>query len=123
MSMSLLINDKELFQYQVIWFDKQIKKIAIENFKVSGLSDKDEKISTILGGYNSIITINHLDELRALLSEKGLKKLSNSLASARKRKNSTKKSLQLMLSKETINKLENLAAVKSMSISEYLEQL
>ncbi|MGF1884498.1 hypothetical protein [Vibrio splendidus] len=116
-----LLNEKEFFQNQITWFEKQIKKIDIDNFEVSGISEKDNKVNEILKG--SSVQEKHLNDLQRLLSDLGLKRLSNSLASAKKRKKSNKKSLQLMLEVETINKLEKLASAQSMTISEYLESL
>lgn len=116
-----LLNEKEFFQNQVNWFEKQIKKIDIDNFEVSGISEKDNKVREILNG--SSVQERHLNELQRLLNDQGLKRLSNSIASAKKRKKSNKKSLQLMLEVETINKLEKLASAQSMTISEYLENL
>ena len=116
-----LIDDKNFFNNQITWFEKQIKSMDIINFNVKGISEKDNKVYEILEG--SSVKIKHLEALRSLLSELGVKKLSNSLASAKKRINSNKKSLQLMLNIETINKLKNLASIKGMTISEYLEKL
>ena len=116
-----LLNEKEFFQNQITWFEKQIKKIDIDNFEVSGISDKDIKVREILNG--SSVQEKHLNDLQKLLNDQGLKRLSNSLASAKKRKTSNKKSLQLMLNVETINKLQKLADMKNMTISQYLENL
>lgn len=116
-----LIDDQNFFQNQIVWFEKQIKNMDIINFNVKRISEKDNAIREILNG--SQVQEKHLKDLIKLLSDIGVKKLSNSLASAKKRKKSDKKSLQLMLNVETISKLEKLAKAKSMSISEFLENL
>lgn len=116
-----LLFEKDFFSNQINWFEKQIKKMDIDNFNVSGISEKDNKVREILNG--SSVQEKHLNDLLELLSELGLKRLSNSLASAKKRKTSNKKSLQLMLNVETINKLQKLADMKNMTISQYLENL
>jgi hypothetical protein len=113
-----LIDDKSYLDVQVSWLDKQIKQIEIASWNVKGIAEKDNKVNAILNGYS--VQEKHLGALRELLSVAGLKKLSNTIASAKKRKNSNKKSLQLMLDKNVIYKLEETAKNQSMSISELI---
>ena len=117
-----LIDDEQLNNNQIEWFEKQKKEMAIGNFNATGISEKDREIRKAMNGEN-MINVNHLVALRALLNEKGLMRLSNSLASVRKRLNSNKKSLQLMLNPSTISKLESMAEKEGMSLSEYFESL
>lgn len=117
-----LIDDEKLNEDQISWFNKHIKTFDIKCFNVTGLSEKDSKVKEILGDYSNI-QICHLKQLRELLNSTGLKKLSNSLASAKKRRNSNKRSLQVMLNQETINKLELLVKNKGMSMSQFIESL
>jgi hypothetical protein len=117
-----LIDDEKLQENQVMWFEKQRKEMAIGNFNAKGISEKDREIRKAMDN-GSMICATHLVALRALLNEKGLMRLSNSLASARKRLNSDKKSLQLMLNPSTISKLESMAEEQGMSLSEYFESL
>lgn len=117
-----LIHDKTLANAQINWFDKHTQSLDIKYFNVDGINDKDLKVKDVLGIYTTVLD-RHLEDLRGLLNEKGLKALSNSLASVKKRRNSTKKSLQLMLEVTTISKLERLAEAKNMTISEFLEDM
>ena len=114
-----LIDDERFLNVQVSWFEKQIKAIAIDNWNVTGISEKDQKVKECLK-HPPTITFDDLEGLRSLLNSTGLKKLSNTIASAKKRKNSNKKSLQLMLDKNVISNLEKSAKSKGMSISEFI---
>lgn len=113
-----LIDDKSFLDVQINWLEKQIRNFDVENWNSTGLVDKDRKVNNILNG--SSIQEKHLEALRELLSITGLKKLSNTIASAKKRNNSKKTSLQLMLDNDVINKLQKTAKNQSMSISELI---
>lgn len=116
-----LIDDKDFFETQINWFNKQIKELEIKNFKASGISEKDNMINDVLNG--SIINDHHLASLRNLLSEIGIKKLSNAIASAKKRKNSKKESFQVMLKPKTISDLKEKAKQQNMSMTELIETI
>ncbi|MGR6781571.1 hypothetical protein ACU5B6_18755 [Moritella viscosa] len=117
-----LIDDPKLEMNQVKWFDKHTATMDIKYFNVSGLNDKDIKVKAVLCGFTTI-TERHLDGLRALLNDKGLKALSNALASAKKRLNSENQSLQITLDYWTIKKLKLKAKQKNMSMSELVKTL
>jgi len=117
-----LIDDAGLNKSQIDWFEKQIKALGVENFNAKGIVEKDNAVREALLPH-SHVHADSLPALRELLDKEGLKKLSNSLASAKKRKNSTKKSLQLMLPQETILKLEAKAQEKGMTLSEWIQTL
>ena len=113
-----LIDDKSFLDVQINWLEKQIRNFDVENWNSTGLVDKDRKVNNILNG--SSVQEKHLEALRELLSITGLKKLSNTIASAKKRNNSKKTSLQLMLDNDVIKKLQKTAKNQGMSISELI---
>jgi predicted transcriptional regulator len=114
-----LIDDKSYLYVQINWFDKQIKSMDVANWEANTPNTKDVAVRECLKDHVTPRTTD-LEALRELLNATGLKKLSNTLASAKKRNNSNKKSLQLMLDKNVISKLETTAKNKSMTISELI---
>ena len=114
-----LINDKNFFDVQVNWFKKQMVSETIDYWKVTWLFEKDKKIKECLIDHTNI-TFCDLKNLRKLLNARGLKRLSNAIAVAKKRKNSDKKCLQLMLDKEIILNINQLAKSKNLSVSEFI---
>jgi len=115
-----LIDNNDFIETQIAWIEKQISSGIMENWK-TGIG-----FAKILNEYDlvelvSIKCTSELLPIRSMLSNAGLKKLSNAIASAKKRRDSSKKSLQLMLESEQIDKLIEIAEKHNVTISQLIK--
>jgi len=115
-----LINNNEFAKEQLNWFSRQVSQGVMDNW-VDGVG-----LDKILYEYNlikhaDITSTAQLLIMRGLLSEVGLKRLSNTIAAAKKRSNSTKKSLQLMLEQQEIENLSKISIRYNVTISQLIK--
>ena len=118
--MAKLIDNNNFIETQMAWVEKQISNGTMENWK-TGIG-----FAKILNEYELIKLVNikctsELSPIRSMLSNTGLNKLSNTIASAKKRRGSSKKSLQLTLEIEQIDKLAEIAEKHGVTISQLIK--
>lgn len=117
-----LIDNPDYEHTQVKWFEKHYMDTMSKLFKAKKYSTRHNKIKAITGTLGLIQT-KDLPAFRELLNADGLKRLSNAIASAKKRRSSDKKPFQVSLNFMVIHKLEEMAEAKGMSMPEFLTDL